>query len=166
MKYAIQAKQTIYANVCFRSRLEAKWAAMFDLCGWHWQYEPVDLNGWSPDFFIHITRPRRGGGNRDIKLLAEVKPYTSYEQFEGHPCALSLYGRSDFECEACIGLGASPKCCLIHLESDGEGSHGQCSFDYLISAGNDFSQGDMMALWHSACNAVQWKYSGSGARIK
>lgn len=26
---------TTYADVQMRSRLEAKWAAFFDLCGWH-----------------------------------------------------------------------------------------------------------------------------------
>lgn len=165
MQYTIKAKETVYAGVVFRSRLEAKWAAMFDLCGWHWQYEPVDLNGWSPDFFIHITRPRRGGGSRDIRLLAEVKPYTLYTQFYGHPCAKNLYGRSDFEFEACIGLGVNPDCCLLHLESDGGGSHGQCCFDYLLSAENDFDESRVIALWICACNAVQWKYSRKGARL-
>jgi hypothetical protein len=43
---------TIYNGVQFRSRLEAKWAAFFDLLGWHWHYEPLDLDGWIPDFLI------------------------------------------------------------------------------------------------------------------
>lgn len=54
----------MYRQYEFRSRLEAKWAAFFDLCRWPWSYEPVDMNGWIPDFAI---------GERPI--LVEVKPF-------------------------------------------------------------------------------------------
>lgn len=43
---------TVYRGAQFRSRLEARWAAFFDLLGWSWDYEPVDLAGYIPDFFI------------------------------------------------------------------------------------------------------------------
>src|SRR5438270_435970 len=56
---------TAYNGVNFRSRLEARWAAFFDLCNWSWEYEPIDLNGWIPDFrLIGID-----------KTLVEVKPF-------------------------------------------------------------------------------------------
>lgn len=55
---------TRYAGVTFRSRLEARWAAMFDLLGWRWAYEPEDLAGYIPDFVIRFRQP----------LLVEVKP--------------------------------------------------------------------------------------------
>ena len=55
---------TTYAGVNFRSRLEARWAAMYDLLSWEWEYEPVDLNGYIPDFILSFKRP----------LLIEVKP--------------------------------------------------------------------------------------------
>jgi hypothetical protein len=64
MSYDIKAIPTIYAGVQFRSRLEAKWAAFFDLCGWGWDYEPFDLDGWAPDFML----------KGKIKTLVEVKP--------------------------------------------------------------------------------------------
>lgn len=54
--------ETRYNGVNFRSRLEARWAAFFDMLEWKWSYEPFDLNGWIPDFFIEQT------------LLIEVKP--------------------------------------------------------------------------------------------
>lgn len=66
MKYDIKAIPTTYAGVNFRSRLEARWAAFFDLCGWKWDYEPFDLEGWAPDFKLTIG---------DIVFLAEVKPF-------------------------------------------------------------------------------------------
>jgi hypothetical protein len=43
---------TRYAGRRFRSRLEARWAAFFDLVGWRWEYEPFDLSGWIPDFVL------------------------------------------------------------------------------------------------------------------
>ena len=48
----MQAIPTVYAGVRMRSRLEATWAAFFDLIGWRWSYEPIDLDGWIPDFAI------------------------------------------------------------------------------------------------------------------
>lgn len=57
------AHPTRYAGVLFRSRLETRWAAFFDLAGWAWEYEPSDDVKWVPDFIL-----RRSG------LAIEVKP--------------------------------------------------------------------------------------------
>lgn len=56
--------RTFYAGVNFRSRLEAKWAYMFDAFGWAWHYEPFELDGYIPDFSLDFKRP----------TIAEVKP--------------------------------------------------------------------------------------------
>ncbi len=56
---------TKYNGINFRSRLEARWAAFFDQLKWEWEYEPIDLNGWIPDFIIKGTN----------NVLVEVKPY-------------------------------------------------------------------------------------------
>lgn len=56
---------TKYSSVQFRSRLEARWAAMFDLLGYSWEYEPIDLNGYIPDFILAFPKP----------MIVEVKPY-------------------------------------------------------------------------------------------
>ena len=66
MKYEIKSIPTTYAGVNFRSRLEARWAAFFDLCGWKWDYEPFDLDGWAPDFLIK---------GMAYPVLVEVKPF-------------------------------------------------------------------------------------------
>lgn len=44
--------QTRYGGCIFRSRLEARWAAFFDLLDWPWEYEPLDLAGYIPDFVL------------------------------------------------------------------------------------------------------------------
>lgn len=65
---------TMYNGVQFRSRLEARWAAFFDLCGWRWEYEPFDLNGWIPDFIVNpsVSEPE---WLRTHPWLVEVKPW-------------------------------------------------------------------------------------------
>jgi len=63
---------TKYNKIQMRSRLEAKWAAFFDLCNWKWEYEPFDLKGWIPDFIIY-------GKEKDI--LVEIKPYSYKKEF-------------------------------------------------------------------------------------
>lgn len=71
MEYEIKSKPTVYNGTKFRSRLEARWACFFDLLGWKWQYEPFDLNGWTPDFIIY--------GIRDRFVLVEIKPFCDGE---------------------------------------------------------------------------------------
>lgn len=66
VRYDMHAIPTMYSGIRFRSRLEAKWAAFFDICGWRWEYEPFDLNGWMPDFLLL----------GDQRVLVEVKPVT------------------------------------------------------------------------------------------
>lgn len=56
---------TQYKGTNFRSRLEARWAAYFDMQDWGWTYEPIDLGGWTPDFSIHTKHG---------DVLVEVKP--------------------------------------------------------------------------------------------
>ena len=47
-----KAHPTKYKGAMFRSRLEARWAAFFDLMKWRWDYEPEDWQGWTPDFAL------------------------------------------------------------------------------------------------------------------
>lgn len=62
---------TTYRGRIYRSRLEARWACMFDLLGWKYEYEPYDMKGWIPDFVIFA---------RD-EILVEVKPALSLKEF-------------------------------------------------------------------------------------
>jgi hypothetical protein len=62
----IPAKPTKYKGRQYRSRLEARVAAFFDIINMDAEYEPIDLNGWSPDFALKTTK-----GNT---CYVEVKP--------------------------------------------------------------------------------------------
>ena len=59
-----------YKGRNFRSRLEARWAAFFDICEWKYEYEPLDLKGWFPDFGLY--------GDKGNMILVEVKPVTKF----------------------------------------------------------------------------------------
>ena len=61
----IPAMPTTYAGVRFRSKLEAKWACVFDLLRWSWEYESLELDFYIPDFVLRFPRGL---------VLAEVKP--------------------------------------------------------------------------------------------
>lgn len=71
MKFGIE---TTYAGYRFRSRLEARWAAWFDFVKWSWQYEPIDLNGYIPDFIIDGVAP----------TLVEVKPALTFDELKDY----------------------------------------------------------------------------------
>lgn len=81
--YTIKAHPTLYHGTMFRSRLEARWAAFFDLAGWAYEYEAFDLVGWTPDFLVHFKcgHSECPEGHR---LFAEVKPYRELSEFDGH----------------------------------------------------------------------------------
>ncbi len=55
-------------GIQFRSRIEAQWAYIFEKLGWNWEYEPIDLEGYIPDFIIKF-------GDEDI--LIEIKGDTN-----------------------------------------------------------------------------------------
>jgi len=95
----IPAIPTTYRNVRFRSRLEAKWAAFFDLLGWPWLYEPIDLNGYIPDFILQLPNP----------VLVEVKPAFSFDELRKHTAKIDASG---WEGE-CLLVGA----CLLRAET-------------------------------------------------
>jgi len=175
MNYNINAIETKYNGILFRSRLEAKWAAMFDLLRWGWTYEPTDFDGWMPDFAIH--------GNEIIYV--EVKPVTEFpeevaEKMQGSGCKADL-----------LILGMSAPICaeefapmLGWLSSDTEGfdlapfgrwkdsdrigfCHSTCSFRDRITGnydggswgrGGDVTKQEIDALWREASNRTRWKH--------
>lgn len=63
---------TTYRYSNMRSRLEARWAAFFDLVGWSWVYEPFDADGYIPDFLIEGKHP----------LLVEVGNCITQAEYE------------------------------------------------------------------------------------
>lgn len=77
---------TKYNHVQFRSRLEARWAAFFDLAKWKWEYEPSDDGDWTPDFIL-----RDEGGPTAV----EVKPIEWPDELSD--CFGAVRARPDLE---------------------------------------------------------------------
>jgi len=72
---------TQYRGINFRSRLEATWARFFDLCGWEWDYEPFDLDG----YFVLL------GVGLDLQtnpILVDVKPLVSVPELRSRAAEL------------------------------------------------------------------------------
>ena len=90
----LSAIPTVYRGARFRSRLEAKWAAMFDRFGWPWSYEPIDLAGYVPDFVLRFNKP----------LLVEVKPAFHLKELKA---AAQKIERSGWNGDALV-VGADP----------------------------------------------------------
>ena len=99
-----------YKDTVFKSRLEARYAAFFDLAGWAWEYEPLVLNGWTPNF--RVTFPcGHSECNATHILLVEVQPYFNISDFEGHPGNKYHWGWDydknvalPFDASACFGI--------------------------------------------------------------
>lgn len=78
----IKAIETIYKGYRFRSRLEARWAVVFDALGLDWEYEPEgfqfsDGTRYLPDFYI-----------RNSEWFVEVKPKKELSGKELHKIQL------------------------------------------------------------------------------
>lgn len=69
----MNAIETTYRGYKFRSRLEAKWACVFDQIKWKWEYEPVDLDGYIPDFYVDFGRDQ---------FFIEIKPSMKAEDLD------------------------------------------------------------------------------------
>jgi hypothetical protein len=146
---------TVYNGVQFRSRLEARWACFFDLTNHQWQYEPYDLDGWTPDFCIKWYCGH-SECRRDHILLVEVKPYRYLHEFEGHPCLRYLYGWDNdnpekdiwFPADSSAAFGVDPS--MIYFEmshgAGGGGFHGLWIPDWLARD-----------AWIEAGNKTQWR---------
>jgi len=63
-------------GIQFRSRIEAQWAYIFEKLEWNWEYEPIDLEGYIPDFIIKFD---------DDEILIEIKGDTNiWKNYEEH----------------------------------------------------------------------------------
>lgn len=73
MTYNPRAIPTRYAGHLFRSNLEARHAAVFDILGWAWSYETVEGDGKIIDFVVHVPLW--------TPILCEVRPVVEYHGY-------------------------------------------------------------------------------------
>jgi hypothetical protein len=158
MQYDIKAIPTTYSGVRFRSRLEARWAAFFDLARVKWQYEPFDLDGWAPDFLIAI-KPFPKTDDRAVNILVEVKPVDPDADYSSvYDKAVQYWSR--YHILLC-GLGPNRMnnfgfLCDLPLHDDDEFSlfnEAQYTWDDVNIR---LFRCDAHDLWREAGNLVQW----------
>ncbi len=123
--YTIPAIPTVYRGRRYRSRLEARWAAFFDLLGWSHEYEPFDLSGWIPDFLLrgrwgaHTTAPRQ--------VLVEIKPIGAFDAAIGSKMQQGLYGH-----EAADGVPLGDDLLLLGVAPEKIGKSVRLGWDVTI----------------------------------
>ena len=185
MDYNIKAIETEYKGYKFRSRLEARWAVFFDLLGWQWEYEPVDFNGWIPDFVIYgkdkiyvevkpvVEFPEdvaekifKSGCDKEVLIVGETFPLSA-DHFCGDNTAFGWLAHSSDE--PCGGMTNWWAPAALGRWMDGKGQIGFChsegGFNDRISGGYDGGCfGELKGAssiarkaWAEACNTVRWE---------
>jgi hypothetical protein len=175
--YEIKAIPTMFQGVMMRSRLEARWAAFFTECGFPWTYEPIDFDGWSPDFSLDLHR----------KIYVEVKPTINQELIaelvrvakpvsEATGARALLVGDSvqynESERFFSLGVGFGEGCMSDGLDDIAIGvcSARACKVgmapqyaSYSCWVCNSYDgnpvepDAEIQKLWAAACNKTQWK---------
>lgn len=181
------AIQTKYQGIEYRSRLEARWASFMTRIGWQFTYEPLDGDGYIPDFIVHGERP----------LFIEVKPAMIRQDYY-EPCEKIDKGLIQFKQDVLIVgihpfigpagswgyegaglLGQYEPYCLEPKPPAFDWDFGAwhiCTtcdsislnhYNYYISAvcghgecGKNFDSPPithMKTLWADACNDVKWR---------
>lgn len=83
-----------YNRLEFKSKLEAQWAAFFDLAKWTWRTNPVPMDGWRPDFLVSFPcgHSECGGAH---SLLVSVVHASSTDDLKRQPALTYMYGVRD-----------------------------------------------------------------------
>ena len=157
MRYSITARPTTYDGCLFRSRLEARWAAFFDLIGIKWEYEPYDFTNWVPDFLLTLRCPYNdcsfSNNAHTHTLLAEVKPFKSVDEFSGHPCT-KFYGLTSqpgiIPAQSSACLGNNPNVSYFELWWGGGGGPATIA-DYASNINFDIERN-----WNRAGSLTKW----------
>lgn len=179
----MKAHPTTYNGMRFRSRLEAKWAAFFDKLGARWEYEPEDLSGWVPDFYLIFdegtlpveVKPINWHNNcnagRICNDMHELKKVRDYKK--SNVLILGSYpiGFRKFEDDAfrklmmkSIGLEREGgdfgiyKLGVYWFTQDENGYYNDCIGFNFSSCILDYETADLISkIWREACSMVQWR---------
>ena len=177
MKYTKTARPTEYNGARFRSRLEARWAAFFDICGWRWDYEPpTDFCGWLPDFVLYSTE-------QTSRVYVEVKPITSLcaettQKIDQSGCSDEVLLLGETTPVSARDPGSWGSMLGWLREKDDEGydwddamftvAHSQPGFCHYLQSWHDRMSGttgagrmpgcadDLAHMWREAGNRTQW----------
>ena len=71
-----------------------------DQLGWNWYYEPLDFDGWIPDFVIDY-------GYKPV--LVDVKPYTSFGEDDGLNAKIRQHKKDASKASVTAGVSIGPR---------------------------------------------------------
>ena len=95
-----------YNGLIFRTSLEARWAAFFDLVGWKWELNPQPINNWAPDFRVTFPCTHSECGGKHT-ILVSVLNVSSVSDFGKHPCLQYPYGFNENQTALTADAGAA-----------------------------------------------------------
>jgi hypothetical protein len=153
MNYCFDYRPTLYNGVLFRSRLEAHWACFFDQVNWKWDYEPMDLSGWTPTFRVEFPCGHSECPESHV-ILVEVQPHHDIAEFAGHRCMDFPFGEcgsptgevETIPADASAAFGINPD--VTYWEMGHGGGGGVDSVEPWIAD-------DVHALWKLAGNIIR-----------
>lgn len=167
---------TWYDGTLYRSRGEARWAVYFDSIGWEWVYEPVDGDGYIPDFLIKGKSPffiEVKSATQEAKYREPIpKIAAGVGQRWGHDILVVgadvvihgdvagilvdfLHGPDDWNTTYAEWVYC-PECVGLRIAATNTGGHMRpCGHD--APKGGNSPSGHPQALWKLAGNPVQWK---------
>tara|TARA_R110000868_G_scaffold76341_2_gene219609 strand:- start:981 stop:1682 length:702 start_codon:yes stop_codon:yes gene_type:complete len=168
----LKAIETRYAGCHFRSRLEARWAVVFDHLGVKWEYEPEGFQ-WEAQTIIRDTRTRfahegqLAGGKYlpdfllpDLDAWFEVKgPKPTEEDYRLAGEFSWVQDRTHF---LAWGQIPDPRNMDAYGYSGDTGPGGGGSRNIEVDGGSDFDYALCVCPW---CDEVGFQYEGRGARI-
>ena len=159
---------TKYNGTQFRSRLEARYACVWDILGIHWEYECIELHSYIPDFILDI--PFFAGEKSYSPVLVEVKPVFNPEEFRSPIDTIAHSGWTG----AAIVAGAMLRKRELFVDVEEyvigyghpivDSKHGdRNSADWFRVGWSSTEKGfmiggpsDISAAWKEAGNRVQW----------
>lgn len=97
----------IYNGIQFKTPLEARWAAFFDLAGWQWWSSPAPIKDWKPDFKVTFECGH-SECNGSHTLLVSVLPVKSLEKLTGHPALSYQFTVPDNDADGGALFGNNP----------------------------------------------------------
>lgn len=138
----------IYKGLQFKTSLEARWAAFFDLAGWEWHVNPAPVGDWLPDF--KVSFPCSHSECDFHTLLIAVLPLSTIDSFGNHPSLEHQFFIQDDLKKIHVGVGAGAVFGASPAVTRWEFAHGSGGGQYEVT----FFVDDAHDLWSQAKDLV------------
>lgn len=130
---------TTFDGIEYRSRLEARWAAFMHNIGWEHTYEPLDGDGYIPDFIVHGA----------AAFFVEVKPAVVLSEFRQEQAKVER-GLQQFDRDVVI-VGVTPF--LTSAQGFASYCANSASVGWMLSE-SDWQDADWITCLHCHAAAV------------